>query len=226
MKTVLNFFIHYAPLIYILLAIGLVFGIRRLLRARVETREAIYGLEREIAHNHTSQAITAITLVGFLAIAEFVLIVFLVPSLPALAQLSTPTLNAFAVPTGTLSSEMIGTLTSMPPGLTPTVQQSGCIPGLINISSPKAGDEIRGSVKLKGDANIPNFGFYKYEFAPLGSDTWSTIEANRTPIQDGELGLWDTSTVDQGDYQLRLVVTDNKGNEMPACVIPVRIKTA
>jgi len=225
MKTILNFFIRFAPLIYALLAIGLVIGLRRLAQARLEAREAIYGLEREIAHRHTSQAITTMTLVGFLAVAELVLIVFLAPILPAFAQLSTPTINAFAPQTGTLSPEMIGTLTAMPPGLTPTaLLSSGCIPGMVNITFPKPGDEVKGTVILKGDANIPNFGFYKYEFAPLGTDNWSAIEASRTVVSADELGNWDTSAIDQGDYQLRLVVTDNKGTELPACVIPLRIK--
>jgi hypothetical protein len=225
MKTILSFFIHNAPFIYILLAVGLIFGVRKLVLARAETHEANYGLEREIAHHHTSQAITTLTLVGILAVAEFVLLVFLMPNLPALVQLSTPTMNAILAPTGTLSPEIIETLDARTPGITPTAQSSGCIPGLINISSPKAGDEIKGSIILTGDANIPNFGFYKYEFAPLGSDTWSAVEASRKAVIDGNLGNWDTSAILQGDYQLRLVVTDNQGNELPACVIPVRIKT-
>ncbi len=225
MKTIFSFFIHYAPFIYILLAVGLIIGVRKLILARAETREANYGLEREIAHHHTSQAITTLTLVGILAVAEFVLLVFLVPNLPALGQLSTPTMNAILAPTGTLSPEIIETLDARTPGITPTAQLGGCIPGLINITSPKAGDEIKGSITLTGDANIPNFGFYKYEFAPLGSDSWSAVEASRKPVINGNLGNWDTSAILQGDYQLRLVVADNQGNELPACVIPVRIKT-
>jgi hypothetical protein len=225
MNSVLNFFVQFAPLIYVLLAVALVIGLLRLAKARTETREAIYGLEREIAHHHTRQAATTITLVGFLAVAELVLVVFLAPNLPALAKISTPTANVVNIPTGTLSAGLIETLTAMPPGLTPTTLASGCQPGQINISSPKPGDEIKGEVVLKGDADIPNFGFYKYEYAPLGTDAWAAIEASRTPKKDGDLGIWDTSAIAQGDYQIRLVVTDNKGTELPACVIPVRIKT-
>jgi hypothetical protein len=225
MKAIVVFFVHFAPFIYLLLALGLIFGIRRLVLARSENREAIYGLEREIAHNHSNQAIIALTLIGFLAMAEFVIIVFLGPNLPALAQLPTPTLNAVAVPTSTLSPELMGTLGARTPEFTATNQISGCIPGVINIAFPKAGDEIKGSITLIGDANIPNFGFYKYEFSPRASESWSAVEANRKPVINDKLGTWDTSAIPQGDYQLRLVVTDNQGNELPACIIPVRIKT-
>ena len=79
-------------------------------------------------------------------------------------------------------------------------------------------------MNLQGTASIPNFGFFKYEFSPAGLNVWSTILANRKPVVDGNLGGWDTSAILTGDYQLRLVVTDNLGNELPACVIPVRIK--
>jgi hypothetical protein len=224
MKAVLSFFIRFAPLIYLLLVVGLMFGIRRLVQARAEAREAIYGLEREIAHRHASQAISTLALVGFLAVAEVVLVVFLAPSLPALLQVTTPTMNPLLVPTGTLSPELMGTLGAVAPGSTPTAQATGCIPGQINITSPKPGDEIKGQTTLMGTADIPNFGFYKYEFAPLGSDVWSSVQVSRKVVKSGELGKWDTSAIAQGDYQLRLVVTDNKGSVLPACVIPVRIK--
>jgi hypothetical protein len=110
-----------------------------------------------------------------------------------------------------------------PGGPTATAQATGCIPGQIDITTPKSGDTVNGSIELVGTADVPNFGFYKYEFAPLGSDTWATILANNKVIQDGNLGNWDTSAITPGDYQLRLVVSDNQGNNLPACVVPVRI---
>ena len=39
----------------------------------------------------------------------------------------------------------------------------------------------------------------------------------------GPLGQWDTGTLAPGDYQLRLVVSDNQGQALPACVITVRV---
>ena len=224
MAAVLSFFVRLAPLIFFLLILGLLFGIRRMTQARTETRGAAFGLEREIASHHTRQAISALAIVGFLAIAEFVLVVFLVPNMPALSQLTTPTMNPLFTPTNTFPLEFIQTLGVGTPGVTQTAQATGCIPGQIDFTSPKPGDVIQGNVALKGSASIPNFGFYKYEFSPTGSDIWSTILADRKPVVDGDLGPWDTTAIATGDYQLRLVVTDNLGNELPACVIPVRVK--
>jgi len=220
MDAVLRFFIRFAPLIYLLLIMGLLFGIRRLIQARGELREAVYGLERELAHRHLSQAITGLAMVGLLGMAEVILVAFLAPNLPALSLLATPTMNLLAVPTTTLPSPILGANT---PEATAVVVTTGCIPGQVSITSPKAGDALRGEVILEGTADVPNFGFYKYEFSPLGANLWSTIQASREPLRDGELGRWDASTITPGDYELRLVVTDNQGEPLPACVVPVRI---
>ncbi len=224
MTAVLSFFVRLAPVIFSLLALGALFGLRRMVKARTEMRGAAYGLEREIAQRHINQAISALVLVGFLTFVEFALIVFMVPNIPALSRLATATINPLFTPTSTFLLTAKESVSPGTPVSTLAVMATGCIPGQIDITSPKAGDQIQGSITLKGTANIPNFGFYKYEFAPIGSDTWAAILANRKPVQDGDLGNWDTTAVTTGDYQLRLVVTDNQGNELPACIVPVRIK--
>jgi hypothetical protein len=223
MAAILHFFTSYAILIYLLLLIGLIFAVRSLVRARREMGESLYGLERETAHRHTSQAVAALSLIVLLAIAELVLTVFLAPNLPAISLLVTPTMNPLITPTITIPPELLATIGVLTPESTPTAQTTGCIPGQIMITSPKPGDVIKGQVILVGTANIPNFGFYKYEFSALGTDVWSTIQANREVKQDVELGSWDTSEVSPGDYNLRLVVIDNQGNVLPPCIVPVRV---
>jgi hypothetical protein len=224
MFGILSFFVNLAPIIFGLLAVGLIFGLRQITRARAEERGAAFGMEREIAQNHMRQATATLGVVTFLAVAEFALVVFIVPNIPGLTQLATPTMNPLTTPTGTFPLEFMETLGVVTPGgPTATAEATGCIPGQIDITTPKSGDTVKGSIELVGSANVPNFGFYKYEFAPLGSDTWATILANNKVVQDGNLGNWDTSAITPGDYQLRLVVSDNKGNNLPACVVPVRI---
>ena len=223
MAAILHFSTSYAILIYLLLAIGLMFAIRSLVRARREMGESLYGLERETAHRHTSQALAALSLIIFLTIAEIVLTIFLAPNLPAISMLVTPTMNPLVTPQNTIPPELLATLGVFTPEATPTSQTTGCIPGQIMLTTPKPGDVIKSQVILIGTANIPNFGFYKYEFATIGTDVWFTIQANREVKQDGELGRWDTSEVSPGDYNLRLVVTNNQGDALPPCVVPVRV---
>ncbi len=223
MALVLRFFATYAPFIYLLLALGFVFSLRRLVDARRRVHESIFGLERELSQRRLNQAVTALGLIGFLAIGEFVLIVFLVPSLPAVSILPTQTINPLGTPTTAFFIGSFVPIDSPTPGATATVVSNGCIPGQVMITSPQPGDQIQGTVTLTGTANIPNFGFFMYEFAPRGSTQWSTILAKRTPVQDGNLGGWDTSLLPAGDYNLRLVVTDNQARALPACVVPVTV---
>jgi hypothetical protein len=91
------------------------------------------------------------------------------------------------------------------------------------LTSPDPGEEIKGTVILNGTADIPNFGFYKYEIAPAGTSNWTTISAGAKPVKDDELGKWDTTALTNGDYFLQLVIIDNVGQTLEPCVIAVRV---
>jgi hypothetical protein len=223
MEAIIRFFVLYAPLVYLLLVVGLLLVLRSLLRSLKEGRDSVFGLEREMAQRRTNQAVAVLVIILLMGLGELVLSSFLAPGLPASAVLTTPTLSLLSVPTNTLSPELMATLSAETPVATPGTEASGCIPGQIMLSFPVASSEVRGQITLKGTADIPNFGWYKYEVAPLSSDNWSTIQAAHNVVQDGELGFWDTTALTPGDYLLRLVVTDNQGQALPPCMVPVRV---
>jgi hypothetical protein len=223
MVSILHFFSSYLILICLILFIGLVFAIRLLSKALLEKNASVFGLERETANRHIRQGVAVLTLIVLLAIAEFSIKVFLVPNIPANAAIATPTLNPLLTPVLTIPPELLATIGLLTPVASQTPQATGCIPGQIMITSPKPGDVIKGQVILVGTAIIPNFGFYKYEFSAVGTDVWSTIQANRVVKQEEELGRWETSQLTPGDYNLRLVVLDNQGNPLPPCNVPVRV---
>ncbi|HMB25081.1 MAG: hypothetical protein ACM33V_03180 [Chloroflexota bacterium] len=213
----------YEPLIYIALAIGAMFTFRWMWRAWREWRDSVYGLEREFALRRLVQATAAAFLVLALMFVEFFIATFIAPSLPASDILATPTLDLLLTPAGTLSPAE-STQAALSPGTQEVPSgMSGCIPDKIIITSPASGTEISGTVKITGTADIPNFAFYKYEVARLGSQEWATISAERTPKKNGELGEWNTASLTNGDYFLRLVITDNAGTVLEPCVIAVRI---
>jgi hypothetical protein len=213
----------YDQLIYIALAIGAMFAFRRMWRAWREWRNSVYGLEREFALRRLGQATAAAFLVLALLFMEFFISVFIAPSLPASDILATPTLDLLLTPAGTLSP-----VDATQAALSPVTQEvpsgmSGCIPDQIMITSPEPGDIVSGIVNIAGTANVPNFGFYKYEVARLGSQEWATISADRQTKQNEQLGDWNTSSLTNGDYFLRLVITDNVGTALEPCVIAVRV---
>ena len=223
MAAIYRFLSTYEVLIYILLAIGGLFAARWLWRSWNEWRQAVYSLEKEFALRRMGRAIASLSLVIILSCAELVMASLIVPSLPASFFLATPTLDLLSTPTGTISPELATDIALTPRPVSTLAGAEGCQPGRLVLTSPKAGSEIRGTVDIKGTVSIPNLGFYKYEVAPINSDTWSTISAGRGSVTDGVLGQWDTTAVSPGDYQLRLVATDNQGQALPACIIPVRV---
>ena len=222
MADLYKFLASYEVLIYIVLAIGGMFSFRWLWRSWSEWQMAVYKLEKEFSRRRLGQSAAISILLLILFCFEFSMASFVIPGLPADAFLTTATLDFISTPTGTLSPEMMTAFAGAPPQ-TAVVTAAGCVPAQIIIDSPAPGDEIKGAIDLIGTVNIANLGFYKYEVAPQGSDTWATISANREIVVDGALGRWDTTALTPGDYQLRLVVTDNQGVALPACIVPVRV---
>jgi hypothetical protein len=223
MAAIYRFLSTYEVLIYILLALGGLFAFRWLWRSWNEWRQAVYSLEREFALRRMGRAIASVTLILILFCGELIAASVIVPNLPASFFIPTATLDLLATPTGTISAEL-ATQIALTPRPVPTIEGGeGCQPNRVMLSSPKGGTEIHGTVDIQGTVDIPNLGFYKYEVAPLNSDIWSTISAGRGTVVDGSLGQWDTSALPPGDYRLRLVVTDNQGQSLPPCIIPVRV---
>lgn len=212
--------------IYALLGVAALIYLQRLAVAWREWRGTIYGIERDIAIRRVRSASTGLLLMILFAVTEFMIVSFVIPSYPKTVALPTPTLNLLATPTVTQAPRM-GALTSDRPTQTPTVEPTAlpesCTPGQIEWIEPFAGQEISQTVRLVATVNIPNLGFYKYEFAEPGSDVWNTIAANNEPKVNGEIGFWNTSQLAAQEYLLRLVVVDNENNPLPVCVINVRV---
>jgi hypothetical protein len=188
-------------------------------RSWQEWRDSVYGLEREFALRRLVQASGLALLILVLVFSEFFIATFIAPSLPASDIMATPTLNLLVTPAETLSPETtsLAVTQGVPNGM------SGCIADKIMIDAPTPGDNVEGTISITGTADVPNFGFYKYEVSPMGSQNWATIAANRNPVRNEELGKWNTASVTNGDYFLRLVITDNVGASLDPCVIAVRV---
>ena len=155
---------------------------------------------------------------------ELFLASFIVPALPSADLLATPTLDILNQTQGALSGNPATVLTDATPASDSlSAPADGCIPGEIMLTAPEPGQEVSGTITLVGTVDVANFGFYKYEVAPQGTDVWATISAGRELVKNGNVGFWDTATLTPGDYQLRLEVTDNQGQAYPPCVVPVRV---
>lgn len=93
------------------------------------------------------------------------------------------------------------------------------------ITSPLAGDVLRGVVTITGRVDDPNFLSAQLDFgyASNPADTWFTLQTFSQPVQDSALATWDTLSITDGDYilRLRLTLTDGSFQEV---TIPVSVQ--
>jgi hypothetical protein len=219
MADVIRFFRSYETWIYIILGVLALWQIRKFMVGWDEVRGAAFGLEREAAQYRLNQAAVILLLLLMMAVSEFTLVYIVAPSVPGAIPIPSPTLNLLATATAVLPLESTNPELGENPTVNPAEGQvtgQGCVPGSVAISSPKDGDTVSGVVKVEGTADIPDFGFYKYEISRPGDSIWLSLNAGEAPIREGLLGEWITDMLPEGDCMLN-GCADNKGQALPAC---------
>jgi Bacterial Ig domain len=93
------------------------------------------------------------------------------------------------------------------------------------ITSPANGATISGKVDITGTANGPAFGSYKVEFKSSADWVLTDGVIHDTAVTNGKLVTWDTTTVADGNYDLRLLVEDVSGQYI-ATQISVKVANA
>ena len=92
------------------------------------------------------------------------------------------------------------------------------------ITNPTPEAILRGEVTIAGSTAIPNFIFAQLDFAYASnsSDTWFNIQMFSQPMADSTLAVWDTTSISDGDYVLRLRVTLGDGT-FQEVLVPVKV---
>jgi len=95
-----------------------------------------------------------------------------------------------------------------------------------NIDTPVAGQVVQGSVIIRGNASTVGFQSYEVDFSYVNdlTQTWFLIQERTTSIQDGVLAVWDTSTITDGAYLLRLLIKQIDGTQMETLVNGLRVR--
>lgn len=86
-------------------------------------------------------------------------------------------------------------------------------PGLY-ITSPMRDSTIAGVVEVVGSVPAQDFDFAEvaYSYQNENSGSWFLLSRIEVPIQDGVLSKWDTTTITDGIYRLRLKVEFRDGH--------------
>jgi hypothetical protein len=225
MEELIRFVVNYEVGIYIVLGVVLLINLKRLLSDWISLRKANFGLEREVAQKGIRSAFTFIFLVSLFGLSNFILVSVASIRYPGIAQIATPTIDLLSTQTPFVGEGINPNVT--PQGLQQTqtsIAVTGCIPDQLEWIDPQQGDEIRGSIDLIGTVNLPNLGFYKYEYRYQGDEIWTPISAGNKPVVEEALGgTWNTEQLQPGIYFLRLVVSDNANNLIKPCEIEVKV---
>ncbi len=77
------------------------------------------------------------------------------------------------------------------------------------ITSPQPNEVVLGLVNITGAASHPQFARYELAFAydPNPADTWFELQPpSETQVTEGLLAVWDTTSITDGTYMIRLRV--------------------
>jgi hypothetical protein len=94
------------------------------------------------------------------------------------------------------------------------------------ITAPQSGQVLQGSVDITGTSDVPGFQSAEIAFA-FASDTssnWFLIQSSEEPVKNGMLGTWDTTTLTDGIYTLRLRVNLQDGKQIETTVSGLRVR--
>jgi hypothetical protein len=94
------------------------------------------------------------------------------------------------------------------------------------VTAPRSGEVIRGVVAVTGTTDVPGFVSaevsFAYESDPTG--TWFLIAASTQPVSEATLATWDTTTITDETYRLRLRVSMSDGTVREAIVTGLRVR--
>jgi len=94
------------------------------------------------------------------------------------------------------------------------------------ITSPRAGEALQGVIAIHGSTDVLDFESAELSFAYQdgGEESWFLIANLNKPIENKRLAEWDTTTIADGTYQLRLRVMLSDGNDLETIVPDLRVR--
>ncbi len=116
---------------------------------------------------------------------------------------------------GTAAGQAYATSLGVPTPIK-TVPTTECSPSTVlpqvRLSNPTTGQAISGAVQISGVAQGPNFARYQIELAPATSpNNFQPIAGPFNNQANGTLATWDSTTVPNGAYKLRLAAFASDG---------------
>lgn len=99
-------------------------------------------------------------------------------------------------------------------------------PEKVEIESPRGGDALQGVVSVTGTTEIEGFRTMEMAFAYQSdtTGTWFLISRSTTPVKEAALASWDTTTISDGIYRLRVQVALADGKTLETVIEGLRVR--
>jgi hypothetical protein len=126
-----------------------------------------------------------------------------------------------------IASEPARAQQETPSGTPPQTSQASTTPAPgVRLRSPQGGQALQGSVPILGNTTVTGFQsaslYFAYQDDP--TQTWFLIAQSDQAVKDGTLAQWDTTTITDGDYNLRLSVTLSDGSQLVSRIEGLRVR--
>jgi len=96
-------------------------------------------------------------------------------------------------------------------GLLAPPEESTAAGVLVSVTSPVAAQTVFGQLQIRGRADAPDFERFVVEWGRGSSpDVWVRLRSSDRPVGGGVLASWNTASVPNGAYTVRVVVNDGK----------------
>jgi hypothetical protein len=140
-------------------------------------------------------------------------------SAAALTKKTTPTVTSTSTSTPTITPTESLNVFETP--ATPTVN-----PQLIYITNPAVDAIVTGSVKITGKTDVQGFARQEVAFSYVTNptETWFLLMQSSQPVKDDVLATWETGSITDGDYILRLRVYFLDGSWRDTLVNDVQVR--
>ena len=98
--------------------------------------------------------------------------------------------------------------------------------GLPEILSPQQGDVLQGVVSIRGSSKVTGFLSAEIDFSYAGdpTGTWFLISTGSQPVESDILASWDTTTITDGNYNIRLRVVLTDGTHQDVVIPNLRVR--
>ncbi len=99
-------------------------------------------------------------------------------------------------------------------------------PATPKISNPHSEDVLQGVISIIGSTDLDGYDHHQisFNYADSQADTWFLIAKSDNIVSDAELATWDTTTIADGNYKIRLEVFLKDGSSTETLVDELRVR--